>query len=62
LNNTTDTLVANVSSATALREFINTALSISVTAGDYIEMKVVLATPFTTPPAGITFGGQIYIE
>lgn len=62
LNNTTDTLVATVGAATAVRDFINTALSIAVVAGDYIEIKVVTATPFTTPPAGITFGGTLYIE
>jgi hypothetical protein len=62
LNNTTDTLVATVGAATAVRDFINTALNIAVVAGDYIEIKVVVATPFTTPPAGITFGGNLYIE
>jgi hypothetical protein len=62
LNNTTDTLVATVGAATAVRDFINTGLSIAVTAGDYIEIKVVVATPYTTPPAGITFGGNLYIE
>lgn len=62
LNNTTDTLVATVGAATAVRDFINTALSIAVVAGDYIEIKVVTATPFTTPPAAITFGGTLYIE
>jgi hypothetical protein len=62
LNNTTDTLVATVGAATAVRDFINTGLSIAVVAGDYIEIKVVVATPFTTPPAGITFGGTLYIE
>jgi hypothetical protein len=62
LNNTTDTLVATVGAATAVRDFINTALNIAVVAGDYIEIKVVMATPFTTPPAGITFGGNLYIE
>lgn len=62
LNNTTDTLVATVGAATAVRDFINTALNIAVVAGDYIEIKVVVATPFTTPPAGITFGGTLYIE
>jgi hypothetical protein len=62
LNNTTDTLVATVGAATAARDFINTALNIAVVAGDYIEIKVVVATPFTTPPSGITFGGTLYIE
>lgn len=48
--------------ATALREFINTSLNISVTAGDYIEMKLVTPNPYVTPPAGITFGGTVYIQ
>ena len=62
LNNTTDTLIATVGAATAVRDFINTGLSIAVTAGDYIEIKIIVATPYTTPPAGITFGGNLYIE
>lgn len=61
-NNTTDTLIATIGASTALREFTNTSLSISVSAGDYIEMKLVVPNPYTTPPAGITFGGSIYIE
>jgi recombinational DNA repair protein RecR len=61
-NNTTDILIATIGAATALREFTNTALSISVVAGDYIEMKLVCPNPYVTPPVGITFGGTIYIE
>jgi hypothetical protein len=61
-NNTTDTLIATIGAATALREFTNTGLSISVSAGDYIEMKLVCPNPYVTPPVGITFGGTIYIE
>lgn len=61
-NNTTDTLIATIGQAAASREFSNSALSISVSAGDYIEMKLVAPNPYTTPPAAITFGGTIYIE
>jgi hypothetical protein len=62
VNNSTDTLVATVGQATASREFSNTGLSISVTAGDYVEMKFVTPNPYATPPAGFTFGGTIYIQ
>jgi hypothetical protein len=62
VNNSTDTLVATVGQAAASREFINTGLSISVTAGDYVEMKFVTPNTYTTPPAGFTFGGTIYIQ
>jgi hypothetical protein len=61
-NNTTDTLIATIGLAAATREFTNSSLSISVSAGDYIEMKLVAPNPYTTPPAGMTFGGSIYIE
>lgn len=60
-NNTTDTLIATVAAATNERVFSNTGLSISVAAGDYIEIKGVQPT-WTTNPATTIYGGYIYIE
>jgi hypothetical protein len=62
INNSSDTLVATVGAATASREFSNASLSISVTAGDYIEMKLVTPNPYATPATGFTIGGTIYIQ
>jgi hypothetical protein len=60
LNNTTDTLVA-VSTANALfRTYINNSLSISVTEGDYIEIKVTSVS--SAAPASNSFSGTLYIE
>lgn len=61
LNNTTDTLIETVAAATAERVFNNEALSIAVTAGDYIEIKGVQPT-WTTNPLTTIYGGYIYIE
>lgn len=60
-NNTTDTLIATLSVATNERVFSNTALSISVAVGDYIEIKGVQPT-WTTNPLTCIYGGYIYIE
>ncbi len=60
-NNSADTLIASVGSAGANRTFSNTGLSISVAAGDYIEIKLVCPT-WATNPAGVRFSGSIYIE
>jgi hypothetical protein len=60
-NDTTDTLIATVGNTNQPREFINTSLNISVTAGDYIEIKVVNPT-FATNPVNMSFGGSIYIQ
>lgn len=60
-NNTTDTLVATVSAATAERVFSKADLSISVVAGDYIEIKMANPTWVTNPLTTI-LGGYIYIE
>ncbi len=60
-NNTTDTLIATLSAATNERVFSNTGLSISVAAGDYIEIKGVQPT-WATNPLGTIYGGYIYIE
>jgi hypothetical protein len=60
-NNTTDTLIATVAAATNERVFTNSALSIAVVAGDYIEIKAVNPT-WVTNPLTCIFGGYIYIE
>lgn len=61
LNNLTDTLISTLSVATNERVFSNSALSISVVAGDYIEIKFINPT-WTTNPLTTIFGGYIYIE
>lgn len=61
LNNTTDTQIASVASATNERIFTNSSLSITVNAGDYIEIKCVNPT-WATNPLTTIFGGYIYIE
>lgn len=61
LNNTTDNLIATVSSATSERIFTNSSLSIAVVAGDYIEIKSVNPT-WATNPLTLIYGGYIYIE
>jgi hypothetical protein len=61
LNNTTDTLIATLSVNTNERRFSNTALSIAVVAGDYIEIKFINPT-WATNPLTTIFGGYIYIE
>lgn len=60
-NGTTDYLIAAVASATTERIFSNNALSIPVTAGDYIEIKGVQPT-WATNPATTIYGGYVYIE
>ncbi len=61
LNNTTDTLIATVSSATSERVFSNSSLSIAVAAGDYVEVKAINPT-WATNPLTTIFGGYLYIE
>lgn len=60
-NNTTDTLIATISSGTNERVFSNTALNISVVAGDFIEIKCINPT-WATNPLTTIFGGYIIIE
>jgi hypothetical protein len=59
--NTTDYLIATLTSATNERIFSNSALTIAVAAGDYIEIKGVQPT-WATNPATTIYGGYIYIE
>lgn len=61
LNNTTDTQIASVASATNERIFTNSSLNIAVNAGDYIEIKCVNPT-WATNPLTFIAGGYIYIE
>jgi len=61
VNGATDYLIAAVAAATNERVFSNTALSIAVVEGDYIEIKSVQPT-WTTNPLTTIFGGYIYIE
>lgn len=60
-NNTTDTLIATVSAATQERVFTNSALSIAVAAGDFIEIKAVNPT-WATNPLTTIFGGYLIVE
>lgn len=61
LNNTTDTLIETLGAATSERVFDNSSLSISVSAGDYIEIKSVQPT-WSTNPVNHFCGGYLYIE
>ena len=60
-NDSTDTLIQTVSSATAERSWTNNSLSISVAAGDYVEIKGVNPT-WATNPGGVAVSGYIYFE
>lgn len=61
VNNTTDYLVATVGVSANLRQFTNNALSISIVAGDFIEMKLVNPTWATNPTAS-SIGGYLTLE
>jgi hypothetical protein len=61
VNNTTDTAIASVAAATNERVFSNTALNISLNAGDYFEIKQINPT-WATNPLTYIVGGYIYIE
>jgi hypothetical protein len=60
-NDTTDTLIQTVSSAAAERSWTNNSLSISVAAGDYVEIKGVNPT-WVTNPSALSVGGYLYFE
>ena len=60
-NNTTDTLIKTLNVNTNERVFTNDALSISLVAGDYIEIKGVQPT-WATNPATTIYGGYLYFE
>jgi hypothetical protein len=60
LNNTTDTLVFSSTASALFRTYFNNTLSISVSEGDYIEMKVIAV--LTVAPTTNVFSGTLYIE
>jgi len=60
-NNSADTLIATLSVAASERLFTNSALSIAVAAGDYIEIKGI-QPGWSTNPLTTIYGGYIYIE
>ena len=60
-NNTTDTLIATLSVSASERVFTNTTLSISLVAGDYIEIKSINPL-WATNPLTTIFGGYLYFE
>ena len=60
-NNTTDTLIKTLAVSASERVFTNSALSIAVAVGDYIEIKGVQPT-WATNPLTTIYGGYIYIE
>ena len=60
-NNTTDTLIQTVSSATSERAWTNNSMNISIAAGDYVEIKGVNPT-WATNPSGVAYSGYLYFE
>ena len=60
LNNTTDTLVYTHNTTNADKLWSNTGLSITVAAGDYIEMKLINPSWVTNPSSGL-LNGVLYI-
>jgi hypothetical protein len=61
LNDTTDTLIQALSSTSTYRVWSNQDLSIAVSVGDYIEIKMVNPT-WATNPANMYFGASIYLS
>jgi len=60
-NNSSDSLIATVSLNTNQRIFSNTALNVSLVAGDYLEIKGVQPL-WATNPATCMYGGYLYFE
>jgi hypothetical protein len=60
-NNATDYLIQTVGVSASERIFTNSSLTISVTAGSYIEVKGIQPT-WATNPLTTIYGGYIYIE
>jgi len=60
-NNTADTLIATLNVATSERIFSNTAINISLIAGDYIEIKGIQPA-WGTNPLTCIYGGYLYFE
>ena len=61
VNNTTDYLIETIGTAANERIFNNETLNISVSAGDYIEIKAINPT-WATEPLTTIFGGNIIVE
>jgi hypothetical protein len=61
VNNTTDYLIATLGVAANERIFTNSALSIPLAAGDYIELKCIPGI-WATNPLTFICGGYVYIE
>jgi hypothetical protein len=61
VNNTTDYLISTLSVSANERIFTNSALSIPLAAGDYVEIKCV-PPAWATNPLTFICGGYIYIE
>jgi hypothetical protein len=61
VNNTTDYLIATLSVAANERVFSNSALSIPLAAGDYVEIKCIPPV-WATNPLTFICGGYVYIE
>lgn len=61
VNSTTDHLIETVSASTAARRFDNTSLAISLSAGDYFEIKMVNPT-WATNPTNVVIGGNILVK
>ena len=59
--NVTDTLIQTVSLATNERSWTNNSMSISIAAGDYVEIKGVNPT-WATNPTGVAYSGYLYFE
>ncbi len=60
-NNSTDSLISTVGSATAERSFDNAAINVSIAAGDYVEIKSSGPT-WATNPVGVYISGYLYFE
>ncbi|MBK8200333.1 MAG: hypothetical protein IPK75_18455 [Acidobacteria bacterium] len=60
-NDTSDTLVATVSTSANLRYFQASGLSIAVAAGDYIEIKLVCPA-WGTNPLSVYFAGNVFVK
>lgn len=60
-NDTTDTSIQSITSTANPRVWSNTGLNVSVTAGDFIEIKSVNPT-WATNPTNVACGGVVYIE
>jgi len=61
LNNSTNTTIATVASATTTRVWSNSSLSIVVAAGDYFEITALNPT-WTTNPGSTSYYATVYIQ